>query len=79
MAGNEMKTKKPEQKAKKKNKVAKFFREFIGEVKKLSWATPKEIASSSLTVFAVVAMFAVLMGVLDTVFGFCFTLLANLG
>ena len=78
MAGNEMKTKKPEQKAKKKGKVGKFFREFVGEVKKLSWSSPKEIAANSVTVFVVVALFAVLMGVLDAVFGFCFNLLANL-
>lgn len=79
MAGKEVKTKKPERKTKKGgSKFFKFFREFAGEVKKLSWATPKEILSNSLTVFAVVALFAVLIGVLDFLFGLCIKLLTNL-
>lgn len=67
MAGNEMKIQKKKSVAPKQK--SRFFREFWGEVKKLSWSTPKELAVNSLTVIAFVALFAILIGVLDLLFG----------
>lgn len=68
MANKEMKVQKKAQ-AKTEKKKSKFFKEFWGEVKKLSWSSPKELTVNTLTVIAFVALFAVIIGVLDAIFG----------
>lgn len=72
-------TKSAPKKAKKEKKKSRFFKEFWGEVKKLSWSSPKELVSNTLTVIAFVALFAVIIGVLDMVFGLGMKALINLG
>ena len=80
MAGKEMEIQKKAKAApKKEKKKSKFFKEFWGEVKKLSWSTPKELISNTLTVIAFVALFAILIGLLDAAFGFGIKALLNLG
>ena len=64
----------------KKNRVSmrQFFKEVSGEVKKLSWPTKKELASYVLTVIAFIILMAIIIYVLDLVFGKGLGLLANL-
>lgn len=64
----------------KKNRVSmkQFFKEVSGEVKKLSWSTKKELVSYTLTVLGFIILMAVIIYVLDLVFGEGLGLLANL-
>ena len=64
----------------KKNRISmkQFFKEVSGEVKKLSWPTKKELVSYTLTVLGFVILMAVIIYVLDLVFGEGLGLLANL-
>ncbi len=82
MANN--KEKKPEKKSSKETKpsvfaqIIRFFREVIGEVKKLSWPTRKDLISYTVTVIAFIVVLAVVIYVLDMVFGQGLALLGNL-
>ena len=78
MANKEITKKPAKQKKESKGGAKKFFREFFGEVKKLTWSTPKELAQNTLTVIVFVAIFAVIIGVLDIAFSAGFQFLANL-
>ena len=51
-------------------RIGRYFKEVFGETKKLAWPTRKELVSYTLTVLAFVAVFAVIIGLLD--FGFKF-------
>ena len=64
----------------KKNRISmkQFFKEVSGEVKKLSWPTKKELVSYTLTVIGFIVLMAVIIYVLDLVFGEGLGLLANL-
>ncbi|MBQ4635479.1 MAG: preprotein translocase subunit SecE [Clostridia bacterium] len=64
----------------KKNRISmkQFFKEVSGEVKKLSWPTKKELVSYTLTVLGFIILMAVIIYVLDLVFGEGLGLLANL-
>ena len=64
----------------KKNRVSmkQFFKEVSGEVKKLSWPSKKELVSYTLTVLGFIILMAVIIYVLDLVFGEGLGLLANL-
>ena len=64
----------------KKNRVSmkQFFKEVSGEVKKLSWPTKKDLVSYTLTVLGFIILMAVIIYVLDLVFGEGLGLLANL-
>ncbi|MBR2329069.1 MAG: preprotein translocase subunit SecE [Clostridia bacterium] len=64
----------------KKNRIGmkQFFKEVSGEVKKLSWPTKKELVSYTLTVLGFIILMAVIIYVLDLVFGEGLGLLANL-
>lgn len=78
MAGNEKQKVAKPKKEKEKGRFKKFCREFIGEVKKLSWLSPKELVATSMAVLAFVALCAVLIGVLDLAFGEGFRLLSSI-
>lgn len=69
MAKNETTTAKTEKKPKQKGKIGKFFKEVFGEIKKVTWPTPKELISYTLTVIVFIAIFAVIIGLLDLAFG----------
>ena len=45
----------------------KFFKEVLVELKKVTWPSRKELISSTLTVLAVVVVFAVFLGVIDLI------------
>ena len=80
MAGKELENKKAmkPKKQKQKGRVKKFFKEFIGEIKKLNWMTPKDLIITSLAVLTFVAICAALIGILDTAFGEGFRLLSSI-
>lgn len=59
--------------------IAKYFKDVVGEVKKLSWPTKKELINYTLAVFAFVAMMAIIMWVLDLGFSNGIRALASLG
>jgi preprotein translocase SecE subunit len=58
-------------------RLGKFFREVYGELKKVTWPTPKELISYTATVLAFIFLIAVMIGVLDFGFGKGFTALGT--
>lgn len=46
----------------------RYFKEVVGEVKKLTWPTRKELVNYTLTVIAFVLAMATVIGVLDVIF-----------
>ena len=63
--------KKPEVKKKKEKKfqLGAYLKEMWGEVKKLTWLSPKELAKNTGVVIVVVLAVTLLIWVLDLVFG----------
>ncbi len=60
-------------------RIGQFFKEVMGELKKLTWPTGKELASYTATVVAFIVLFAVIIGVLDFAFGKGLGALAGIG
>ena len=58
-------------------RIGRYSKEVFGETKKLSWPTRKELVSYTLTVIAFVAIFAVIIGLLDMLFSLGYTRLAG--
>ncbi len=71
--------KKPE-KPKKERRLhpVKYCKDVIGELKKVTWPTRKELISHTGAVFAFVLGMAVIIGLLDAIFTFSFDQLARL-
>ena len=69
---------KPAKKEKKPGRAKQFFKEVMGELKKLSWPTKKELVSYTLTVVGFIALMAVIIYALDLVFSEGLGLLAKL-
>ena len=63
---------KKEEKANKKEKNVKdkksFFKSFRGELKKVSWPTPKQLVNNTVAVIVIVVVIAVIVFVLDLAF-----------
>jgi preprotein translocase subunit SecE len=53
---------------KKPNAIARWWRESLGELRKVSWPTPPEAWRLTKIVMVVMALISVLLGVLDFVF-----------
>lgn len=53
---------------KKENRLQRFFRETIGELRKVSWPTPQEAWQLTRIVLLVLFVMAVLLGTLDYAF-----------
>ena len=49
-------------------KIRRFWRETIGELRKVTWPTPKEAWKMTRLVMIVMVIMAMLLGVLDFVF-----------
>lgn len=64
-------------KPKKPNAIATWWRETVGELRKVSWPTYEEAKRLTIIVLAVMAIMAVLLGVLDFVFSRLITLLIS--
>ena len=56
----------------------RYFKEVIGELKKLTWPTGKELVSNTGAVLAFLLVAAVTIGVLDLLFSQAVKLLASL-
>jgi len=52
------------------NKLFTFFNEVKGEVKKITWPGRDELVGSVIIVCILVVVFAVILGAMDTTFGF---------
>ena len=65
-------------KERKPGRIKQFFKEVIGELKKLSWPSRKELLSYTLTVVGFIAVMAIVIYALDLVFGEGLSLLAKL-
>jgi preprotein translocase subunit SecE len=48
-----------------KNRITKFIREYLGEMKKISWPTFSEVVKNSLVTLAVVAIVGVFIWAID--------------
>ena len=60
-------------------KIGKFVKEVVAEVKQLSWPTKKELINYCLAVICFCALMALIIGILDWIFGMGFTWLSKLG
>ena len=75
MADNKIKKPKKEPKS---GRIKQFFKEVMGELKKLSWPSKKDLVSYTLTVIAFIAVKAIVIYVLDLAFSEGISLLAKL-
>jgi len=64
-------------KPKKANAIAVWWRETVGELRKVSWPTYPEAKRLTIIVLAVMALMAILLGSLDFVFSRLITLLIS--
>jgi preprotein translocase subunit SecE len=63
------------EKEKKPNRIARWWRETIGEMRKVSWPTPKDALRLTRIVVTVMLGMSLVLGVLDFVFSKLITLL----
>ena len=75
MADNKVNKPKKERKS---SRIKQFFKEVMGELKKLSWPSKKDLVSYTLTVIAFIAVMAIVIYVLDLAFSEGISLLAKL-
>ncbi len=61
------------------NAVQRFFRETLGELRKVSWPSREEATRLTIMVLVVLAFMSALMGVLDFLFARFFGFLIGLG
>lgn len=60
---------------KRPNKITYYFRETIGELKKVNWPTRREAMNLTGVVLLVVAFMTTLLGILDFIFTKLFALI----
>lgn len=63
------------EKIKKENRVQRWWRETIGELRKVSWPTPQDAWRLTKIVLIVMLSMSVLLGLLDWVFSTLITLI----
>lgn len=59
-------------------RIVKYFRDTFSEMKKVMWPSKKQIINNTLVVFVVVVVMALIIFLLDTLFGLGLTGLLNL-
>jgi len=59
---------------KQPNAIQRFFRETVGELRKVSWPTRREAVNLTIIVLAVVAFTTILLGSLDLLFNWLLSL-----
>ena len=57
-----------EAKAKKQNKIVKFFKEVKSEMKKVAWPDRKKVTNNTLIVIAAVVIIGVIIALFDMLF-----------
>lgn len=60
---------------KEPNAISRFFRETVGELRKVNWPTRQEATNLTRIVLIVIVAMAVFLGLLDLLFGELFSLL----
>lgn len=73
----EKRSSKPEKKKKKSNAIARWWRETIGELRKVNWPTTQEALRLTRVVIIVMAFMSALLGILDFVFSKLITLILS--
>jgi len=63
---------------KKKNAISLFFRETIGELRKVNWPTRQEATNLTIIVLIVIFSMSFVLGSLDLLFSYLFGLLIRL-
>lgn len=53
---------------KKQNRIQQFFRETIGELRKVSWPTRQEATSLTIIVLIVIILMSSFLGLLDVIY-----------
>ncbi|MBQ4598800.1 MAG: preprotein translocase subunit SecE [Clostridia bacterium] len=56
-------------KEKKPSRIAKFFRDYKSELKKITWCPFKSVKSNTVLVVGLVVALAIVIGLLDLAFG----------
>lgn len=59
-------------------RIGKYVRDVVGELKKVTWPTGKELFSYTATVLVFIILMAVVIGVLDFAFSNAFTALGGI-
>jgi preprotein translocase subunit SecE len=60
------------------NAISRFFRETVGELRKVNWPTRQEATNLTTIVLIVIGAMALFLGVLDILFGELFALLLSI-
>lgn len=60
---------------KQQNRFTRFFRETVGELRKVTWPTRQEAINLTIVVLIVIAIMSVFLGVLDFVYSQFFVLI----
>ncbi len=60
---------------KKQNRIQQFFRETIGELRRVSWPTRQEATSLTIIVLIVIILMSSFLGLLDVIYSRFFALL----
>ncbi len=60
---------------KQQNFVTRYFRETIGELRKVTWPTRKEATSLTIVVLIVIAVMSAFLGILDFIYSRFFILI----
>jgi preprotein translocase subunit SecE len=67
------------QAVKEPNRLVRYYRETIGELKKVVWPTRQEALRLTRIVLIVISVMAVLLGTADYLFGELFRIIIGLG
>ena len=59
--------------------IVKYFRDTVSEMKKVVWPSRKQVLNNTLVVALVVILAALVIFLLDTVFGFALDMILSLG
>ena len=60
---------------KQKNFITRYFRETIGELRKVTWPTRQEATSLTIVVLIVIALMSAFLGILDFIYSRFFVLI----
>ena len=62
---------------KKPNRIVKFFKDLISEVKKVVWPSKKQLLNNSVIVLAVCILSGIALFIVDSVFGLLLNLVVG--
>ncbi|MFO7154341.1 MAG: preprotein translocase subunit SecE [Caldicoprobacter oshimai] len=53
----------------RRKRIAKYFRDVISEVKKVSWPDRKELVNATIAAIVFIVIFAIVVGIVDLILG----------